>query len=253
MTNIRGQKANDYLRSLSNDLRTKEGKRKQTLLSKIFWHTWGWEWEDVVSGRQHWCTKDYCEKKNKAIKYLINTYKVYPKKDARGMYNSDDVASILGLENLHKNCGYEAYSLIEKLEAKKELEAKYNQTKEIGYKVVRVKNSKAFKPATELALQKIEYRIGKETTRFGNEKAFGGFAIFESLEKAVKWIEHYGEKILKVEYIKSNDTLWKKNPPSYCKGYNGYFAQSNGISYFEGNLPDGTVIADYVKPLELVL
>ena len=249
MTNIRGQKAKDYLRSLSNDLRTKEGKRKQILLSKISWHTWGWEWEDCYS------YNTLCHKRNKkfenAVKYLI-TKNIKPRKD--GCFQLKEIKKVYPKINLsNDDCYYLPTTICKVIGKQKQIEKKYNQTKEIGYKVVRIKNSKTFKPATELALQKIEYRIGKETTRFGNEKAFGGFAVFENLERAKKWLENYGEKILKVEYIKSNDTLWKKNPPSYCKGYNGYFAQSNGVSYFEGNYPEGTVVADYVKPLELVL
>lgn len=253
MITIRSKTAKNFLSKMSHDMRTKEGKRKQELLSKIRvdrFFQGGWDWEDVVWGRQHWITKEYSEKKNNAIKYIIKNYNLYPTRED-GMYNSDDVAEKLGLE-LHRNCGYEAYSLLEKLEKKQELENKINQKKEIGYKVVRIKNTKTFKPATDSALQKIIYRIDEVTSRFGHEKEYGGFAVFQTLERAKEWQQYYGEKILKVEYIPSTDGLWKKNLPSYNKGYNNYYATSNGINYFEGNYPEGTIIADYVKPLEIL-
>lgn len=107
-----------------------------------------------------------------------------------------------------------------------ELDQKY-----IGYKVAVRTNSKAFEPATSAALQSFRYRVNQETQR--EKSVNGAIAIFDTLDNARGFANDldYKTHILEVEYVPSDDeTLWKKNPPSFSKGYGGYIAHSNGIT-----------------------
>lgn len=123
-----------------------------------------------------------------------------------------------------------------------------------AYKVVCRSNSKEFEPCTSLALQRIRYCIGKETIK--EETEYGPFALFETEEQARNFARGftYPVSILLCEYEPSNETaVWKKNPPSFVKGWKGYYAQSNGITQkCLDECPNGTVLADVVIPLELI-
>ena len=112
----------------------------------------------------------------------------------------------------------------------------------IGYKIVSKINSKAFGPATKLALQSVRYRIGKTTTH-DPEKA-GPMAVFDSKENAIQFINAiYADcvtsetlYILKVSYVESNlRALWKRR----------YISE-----YHLLQLPPGTFLAESVTPLE---
>jgi len=124
--------------------------------------------------------------------------------------------------------------------------------KRIGYKVVCSKNTKSFSPATSSALQRITYRLHRETRQIRGE--FGPLAVFDTLEHAERFFVDYGDHILRVEYEPSDeDELWKKNPPSFVKSWRGYSAQSNGTS--EKSLdtcPAGTILASSVYVLEII-
>ena len=110
----------------------------------------------------------------------------------------------------------------------------------IGYKIVSKINSKAFGPATKLALQSVRYRIGKTTTH-DPEKA-GPMAVFDSEENAIRFISVIHADcvtsdtlyILKVSYVESNfRVLWK-----------------HVGRYMLVQLPLGTSLAESVTPLE---
>jgi len=124
----------------------------------------------------------------------------------------------------------------------------------LGYKVVTRRNSRAFEPCTTAALQRIRYRIGKKTERQPDE--FGPFAVFESEQAAMKFLEKHGDAVLEVEFTESNDkSLWKKLAPSFERNRNsprGYSPVANGkTEKFEG-FPSGTLFADEVTPLRRV-
>ena len=126
------------------------------------------------------------------------------------------------------------------------------EDQKIGYKVVRVKNSRSYAPATQAALQSFTYRVNHETRRDPDQS--GAMAIFETLEQAEKFFEKFGDHILLVEYTESEEKyLWKKNPPSFRKNQwgGGYHAVSNGIAE-RHNVPDGTIFADSVYVLDVV-
>ena len=109
-----------------------------------------------------------------------------------------------------------------------------------AYKVVVRSNSKSFEPATSAALQRIRYRIGKETRKVEHEH--GPFALFETEEQARDFAGTLSHQvsILLCEYEPSVETeLWKKLPPVF------------GRSHLE-NCPTGTILADAVTPLELI-
>lgn len=131
----------------------------------------------------------------------------------------------------------------------------YNEliVRNIGYKVVCRKNSKAFSPATSSALQSITYRIDSETRQRPAEH--GAFALFDNLLDATAFFTHYGDVILLVEYDPSDETdLWKKNPPSFERTRGGYYPVSNGVTERSlSSCPRGTVLAKSVYPIEVVM
>ena len=126
-----------------------------------------------------------------------------------------------------------------------------NDHRKIGYKVVCGK--KVFGPATTYSLQRIRYRIGQWTIR--DPKEYGPFALFETLEEAKEFGEKYGEKILKVQYEPSEETiLWKKLPPTFVRNKygHGYHAESAGRAEKDSSsCPDGAVLAERILPLEI--
>lgn len=125
-----------------------------------------------------------------------------------------------------------------------------------AYKVVCRHNSKSFEPATLAALQKIRYRIGQETVK--EEGKYGPFALFATEKEARDFADSLSHRvcILMCEYTPSQETeLWKCNPPSFrrYKSGKGYYAESNGTT--ERSIeccPNGTILADRVRPLEIV-
>lgn len=120
----------------------------------------------------------------------------------------------------------------------------------VAYKVVRRKNSRAFKPATTDALQSFTYRIGKETKR--DKRTSGPIAIFANPDDAIRFNSKYGDSVIAVLYTPSKEkSVWKKNPPSFAHSHGGYYAVSNGISE-RTEFPDGTILAESVYPLEIV-
>jgi len=70
--------------------------------------------------------------------------------------------------------------------------------KKYGFKVLRRKNSRAFMPATDAALQRIVYRVGQTTER--DEDEHGAFAVFENYEDAAQFLRGYGDVIAACEY-----------------------------------------------------
>lgn len=123
----------------------------------------------------------------------------------------------------------------------------------IGYKIVAIKNSRAYAPATSNALQRITYRIGKITEPDDS----GPVALFATLDAARIWYEHgthHGDCIIAVEYDSPSDSkiLWKRRPPSYERNTwgRGYHAVSEGTQERHiDDCPVGTVLADRVTPL----
>ena len=126
--------------------------------------------------------------------------------------------------------------------------------RKIGYKVVSEYNSRSYSPATPSALQRIRYRINRETRQERDE--YGPMAIFETLEQAREFAVEVDGHILEVEYEPSAETeLWKKNPPSFCRNRfgGGYHAESNGKAKRAlEDCPDGTILASSVYPLEVI-
>src|SRR3990172_2098830 len=99
-----------------------------------------------------------------------------------------------------------------------------------AYKVVVRSNSKSFEPATSAALQRIRYRIGKETRKVEHE--FGPFALFQTEEQA------------------RETELWKNLPPVFGRSHGHITFSSAGTTERDlENCPTGTILADAVTPL----
>ncbi len=119
-----------------------------------------------------------------------------------------------------------------------------------GYKVFRGVHT--LKPATSSALQRIRYKIGTWTEQ--NIQEHGAFAVFQELEQAQQFQQHYGTQIRRVDYIESEEnSLWKKKPPAFSRNKygKGYHAVSDGIDEMPvSQCPEGTVLAKevYVYP-----
>ena len=128
------------------------------------------------------------------------------------------------------------------------------EDRKMGYKVARAYNSRSYSPATSFALQRVRYRINRETRQERGE--YGPLAIFETLEQARKFAKEVGGHILEVEYEPSAETkLWKKNPPTFCRNRfgGGYHAESNGTTKRAlEDCPNGTILASSVYPLEVI-
>lgn len=124
-----------------------------------------------------------------------------------------------------------------------------------AYKVVARSNSKSFEPATSAALQRIRYRIGRVTRKVEHEH--GPFALFETEEQARDFASTLNHKlsILLCEYEPSGeDELWKKLPPSFGRSHGSMTFHSNGTTErLLENCPTGTILADAVLPLELII
>ena len=117
----------------------------------------------------------------------------------------------------------------------------------IGFKVVRGK--KSFRPATDLALQRIRYRIGETTS----QSDCGPFALFESLEDARSFAKKHGDCILICGYVPTEEnTLWKKAKPVFSRNKrsrSGYSISSGGIEEREIECcPEGTILASEITP-----
>ncbi len=115
-----------------------------------------------------------------------------------------------------------------------------------GYKVFSGKN--ALKPATSAALQRIRYTPGRWVRKSSDH---GPFAVFSTLEQAKAFKNNgYGTQVREVDFIPSTEqTLWKKNPPSFSRnrGGRGYHAESAGVTERPLNeCPEGTMLASEV-------
>ena len=124
----------------------------------------------------------------------------------------------------------------------------------IGYKVVG-SGKTSFRPATDLALQRIRYRIGQTT--YQDSAEFGPFAVFARLRDAARWAEKWGEKVCLIEYQEAagETCLWKKNPPTFTRNRwgKGYHAESAGVTEKPlDDCPRGTVLASAVTVLQVV-
>lgn len=132
----------------------------------------------------------------------------------------------------------------------------------IGYKVVcgpskKITKKTAFKPSTELALQRIRYHPHQTTL----QDECGPFALFSDLSDARKFAastRHSGDIILVCEYTPSEEEeLWKKGVPSFTKsryrGGRGYYAESTPpVTRSLESCPDGTVLASSVTPFLVI-
>lgn len=130
---------------------------------------------------------------------------------------------------------------------------------ETGYKVALPTGPRAasFKPATDLALQSIRYRIGQTTEPTDS----GPCGIFPTLERAREWANDSravpaGAVVLEVQYSPSTQkTLWKRQPPTFVRNSygRGYHPESNGITEKPlSTCPAGTILADAVTPIRVI-
>lgn len=131
----------------------------------------------------------------------------------------------------------------------------YNELIErhIGYKVVAIKNSRTFEPATSAALQRITYKIERETRQEPREH--GAFALFDTQENAREFAKGLSHRtaILLVEYEPSDEEeLWKKLPPVWVGGRHGHLESQGTTQRPLRSCPKGTVLAKSVYPLEVI-
>jgi len=127
----------------------------------------------------------------------------------------------------------------------------------VGYKLV--SGVRSFKPATDVALQRIRYKLDEITAREKDE--FGCFAVFTSLEAAKNFRERMESsgKILLVGYtlcVGSDKTqMWKKLPPHFVKSRygKGYYAETSGTTRLGLHVaPRGTILAESIYVFGIV-
>lgn len=127
----------------------------------------------------------------------------------------------------------------------------------IGYKVVRPRNSKSYRPASHWAVQSFVYQIGKNTKR--NPKNHGPIAVFKSLEGARLFLNSMNNNprfvILKVKYKKSQNEnfLWRKpHGRFYPSTWRRILVHERVVWEYLGDLPEDTILTEWVTPIEEV-
>lgn len=126
----------------------------------------------------------------------------------------------------------------------------------VGYKVI--SGTRSFKPATDVALQRIRYKLGQITKR--EEQEYGCFAVFTTYDAAEKFSVKYGTHIILVGYTLCQEkgkmvSMWKKRPPTFVKnkGGKGYHAESSGITELMlVEAPRKTVLAEKIYVIGII-
>ena len=131
----------------------------------------------------------------------------------------------------------------------------------IGYKVVRESVS-GYRPATVWALQSVRYKLGDATVR--DPKKQGPLAVFASCADAAQFIRfdlsnHYSLHILKVDYTTKKSTekkLWKRFRVNAAyrerNAWRDKIINKIKALVWRRTIPEGTVFAESVTPLEII-